>query len=260
MDQRAEPGSDPAQTGADERPAVVITGASRGIGHATAKVFLERGWRILTCSRDPVPPECKRDPNWTLHIPSDLAEPESVAHLIAETTRVLGEGPLHALVNNAGMSPKTPYKERLGCLNGDIEAWREVFELNFFAALKLARGFAAHLHRGHGAIVNVTSIAGHAVHPFAGSAYSISKAALSALTRELAHEFAALDVRVNAVAPGEILTDMIQPEYESLIPRIPMERMGAPSDVANAIYYLCSPDAGYVTGSELWVTGGQHLY
>src|SRR5512141_2161211 len=98
------------------------------------------------------------------------------------------------------------------------------------------------------------------VHPFAGSAYSISKPALSALTRELAHECAALDVRVNAVAPGEIETDMIQPEYDVLIPRIALERMGSPLDVAQAIFYLCSSDASYVTGSELWVTGGQHLY
>jgi NAD(P)-dependent dehydrogenase (short-subunit alcohol dehydrogenase family) len=126
--------------------------------------------------------------------------------------------------------------------------------------LELARGFAAALHRGKGAIVNVTSIAGHLIHPFAGSAYSISKAALSALTRELANEFAALDVRVNAVAPGEIETEMVQPEYEVLIPRIPLDRMGTPEDVARSIYYLCSEDASYVTGSELWVTGGQHLF
>lgn len=244
----------------DNRNTVIITGASRGIGHTTAKLFLARGWRILTCSRDDVPPECKRDPNWSLHIPTDLGDAASLGRFIAEANRVLGDGPLHALVNNAGMSPKTPYKERLGCLNGDLDAWREVFEVNFYSALRLARGFAAALHRGHGAIVNVTSIAGHAVHPFAGSAYSVSKAALSALTRELAHEFADLDIRVNAVAPGEIETDMIQPEYEALIPRIPMERMGAPEDVARAIYYLASEDAGYITGTELWVTGGQHLY
>jgi NAD(P)-dependent dehydrogenase (short-subunit alcohol dehydrogenase family) len=242
------------------RRMVIITGASRGIGHATAKAFLERGWRILTCSRDDAPPECKRDPNWTSHIPTDLADPASLARFIAEANGVLAGGPLHALVNNAGMSPKTPTKERLGCLNGDLDAWREVLEINFFAPLRLVRGFATALHRGKGAVVNVTSIAGHAVHPFAGSAYSISKAALSALTRELAHECAALDVRVNAVAPGEIETDMIQPEYEVLIPRIPLERMGTPRDVAGAIYFLCSEDAGYVTGSELWVTGGQHLY
>lgn len=243
-----------------ERKTVIITGASRGIGHSTARLFLDRGWQILTCSRDPAPPECKRDRNWTLHIPTDLADAESLDGFIRSANERLDGGPLHALVNNAGISPKTPYKERLGCLNGDISAWREVFEINFFAALTLARGFAAGLHRGRGAIVNLTSIAGHAVHPFAGSAYSISKAALSALTRELAHEFAALDVRVNAVAPGEIVTDMIQPEYESLIPRIPLERMGTPADVAAAIYYLCSDDANYVTGTELWVTGGQHLY
>ncbi len=76
----------------------------------------------------------------------------------------------------------------------------------------------------------------------------------------MAYEFAGLGVRVNAVAPGEIKTDMIQPEYEALIPRIPMERMGAPEDVARTIYYLCSEDSGYVTGSEIWVTGGQHLF
>ncbi|HYN37964.1 MAG TPA: SDR family oxidoreductase, partial [Rhodospirillales bacterium] len=104
------------------------------------------------------------------------------------------------------------------------------------------------------------SIAAHAVHPFAGSAYSTSKAALSALTRELAHECAALGIRVNAVAPGEIETDMIQPEYEVLIQRIPLERMGTPEDVARGIYFLCSDDASYVTGTELWITGGQHLY
>ena len=244
----------------DNRRTVIVTGASRGIGHATAKAFLDRGWRILTCSRDEAPPECKRDPNWTCHIPTDLGDAASIAAFIEHTDGALAGGPLHALVNNAGMSPKTPIKERLGCLNGDLDAWREVLEINFFAPLRLVRGFAAALHRGKGAVVNVTSIAGHMVHPFAGSAYAISKAALSALTRELAHECAALDVRVNAVAPGEIETDMIQPEYEVLIPRIPLERMGTPQDVANAIYYLCSEDAAYVTGSELWVTGGQHLY
>jgi NAD(P)-dependent dehydrogenase (short-subunit alcohol dehydrogenase family) len=244
----------------DTRKTVVITGASRGIGHTTARIFLEKGWQIITCSREDTPAECKRDPNWTRHIPTDLADAESLSAFIDQAKEALADAPLHGLVNNAGMSPKTPYKERLGCLNGDLDAWREVFEINFFAGLELARGFARSLHKGKGAIVNVTSIAGHSVHPFAGSAYSVSKAALSALTRELAHEFAALDVRVNAVAPGEIETEMIQPEYEMLIPRIPLERMGSPLDVANAIHYLCSDEAGYITGTELWVTGGQHLY
>ena len=246
--------------GKDDRKTVIVTGASRGIGHTTAMCFLDRGWSIITCSREDTPAECKRDPNWTLHIPTDLGDADSLANFIGKANETLGERPLHALVNNAGMSPKTPYKERLGCLNGDLDAWRKDFEITFFATLKLSRGFASALHRGKGAIVNVTSIAGHAIHPFAGSAYSISKAALSALTRELANEFAALDVRVNAVAPGEIETDMVQPEYAVLIPRIPLARMGTPADVASTIYYLCSDDAGYVPGTEIWVTGGQHLF
>ncbi|MGB0747729.1 MAG: SDR family NAD(P)-dependent oxidoreductase [Magnetospiraceae bacterium] len=243
-----------------QRKTVVITGASRGIGHATARLFLDRGWEIITCARADVPPECKRDPNWAHHIPTDLGDGDSLSHFVTEVNDFLKGRPLHALVNNAGVSPKTPYKERLGCLNGDIGAWRDVFELNFFAPLKLSRGFAAALHKGKGAVVNVTSIAGHFIHPFAGSAYSISKTALSGLTREMANEFAALEVRVNAVAPGEIQTEMIQPEYEMLIPRIPLDRMGLPKDVAGTIFFLCSEEANYITGTEIWVTGGQHLF
>ncbi len=148
-----------------DRKTVIITGASRGIGHATANLFLERGWNIITCSRGESPPECGRDPNWTCHIPTDLADADSLASFVEQAKEALGGKPLHALVNNAGISPKAPFKERLGCLNGDIDAWRAVFELNFFAGLKLARGFAAPLHKGKGAIVNITSIAGHKIHP-----------------------------------------------------------------------------------------------
>ena len=244
----------------EDKKTVVVTGASRGIGHQTARLFLERGWKIITCSREEAPAECGRDPNWTCHIATDLGNVESVAEFIEQANQFLGDNPLHALVNNAGMSPKTPYKERLGCLNGDLDAWKDVFELNFFAPLRLSRGFAGALHRGKGAIVNVTSIAGHMIHPFAGSAYSTSKTALSGLTREMANEFAELGVRVNAVAPGEIETEMIQPEYEALIPRIPLGHMGTSSDVAKSIFYLASNDSSYITGTEVWVTGGQHMF
>ena len=244
----------------DERKTVIITGASRGIGHYSARLFLERGWNIITCSRDDTPEACKREPKWTCHIPTDLGDDDSIQNFIDEANAALDGAPLHALVNNAGMSPKTPYKERLGVLNGDLDAWHEVFELNFFAPLKLSRGFAAALHKGKGAIVNVTSIAGHYIHPFAGSAYSISKTALSGLTREMANELAELDIRVNAVAPGEIETEMIGDEYEPLVNRIPMRRMGSAEEVAATVFQLCNPDFGYVTGTEIFVTGGQHLY
>jgi NAD(P)-dependent dehydrogenase (short-subunit alcohol dehydrogenase family) len=243
---------------------VILTGASRGIGHATVRRFSNEGWRIITCSRDAIPEACKADPNWTHHIPTDLTDKNSVAAFIEEANAALGKDPLNALVNNAAVSPKTSFKERLGVLNGDIDSWRQVFELNFFTPLSLSRGFAQALGRGAkgsgGAIVNITSIAGHAIHPFAGSAYSTSKAGLSALTREMAVEFAQLGVRVNAVAPGEIETEMIGPEYEPLITRIPMQRMGTPAEVAGAVYQLCNSDFSYVTGTEIFVTGGQHMY
>jgi NAD(P)-dependent dehydrogenase (short-subunit alcohol dehydrogenase family) len=243
-----------------ERKTLVLTGASRGIGHATVRFFSARGWRVVTCSRDEVPPECGRDPNWTHHIRADLGNPEEVERFIVAGNEILGTGPLHALVNNAGVSPKTPFKERLGCLNGPIQGWYDVFQLNFFAPLLLARGFAAALARAKGAVVNITSIAGHSIHPFAGSAYSTSKAALSALTREMAVEFAQLGVRVNAVAPGEIETAMLSPEYEMLIPRIPLHRLGTTEDVASTVYFLVEDGSAYVTGTEIFVTGGQHLY
>jgi NAD(P)-dependent dehydrogenase (short-subunit alcohol dehydrogenase family) len=242
-----------------EAKTMILTGASRGIGHATVQRFSQEGWRIITCAREDVPPECGRDPNWAHHIAADLADAKSLTSFVEQANQLLGDGPLAALVNNAAVSPKTAFKERLGVINGDLDGWRQVFELNLFAPLSLARGFAVALRKGKGSVINITSIAGHLIHPFAGSAYSVSKAALSALTREMAVEFAEIGVRVNAVAPGEIETAMIGEEYEALIPRIPMHRMGRPDEVASAVFRLCTEDFGYVTGTEIFVTGGQHL-
>ncbi len=244
---------------AKDMKTVVVTGASRGIGHVTVIRFVREGWRVISCSRDDIPFDRKVEDSPHRHIPTDLSDQADIAAFIEEANDIIGDGPVHALVNNAGVSPKTDFKERLGTLNGSIDHWRSVFDLNFFAPLVLARGLAAPLHRGKGAIVNVTSIVGHRVHPFAGSAYACSKAALSALTREMAVEFAHLDVRVNAVAPGEIETAMLSPEYEDLVPRIPFGKMGTPEDVAGTIFYLCGDDSRYVTGSEIMITGGQHL-
>ena len=142
---------------------VVLTGASRGIGHATVKRFSSEKRHIITCSREDTPEHCKRDPNWTHHFPTDLIEQKSVQDFVDQARDVVGAGAIHALVNNAAVSPKTEFKERLGCLNGALENWREVFELNLFTPLMLARGFAVALARGAksgdgAAIVNITSI------------------------------------------------------------------------------------------------------
>ena len=244
---------------ASEHPTVFITGASRGIGHATAKYFVDQGWRAITCSRDKVPPQCGRDDRH-MHITADLSQVENLEIAIDELSAILGDGPLDALVNNAGFSPKGPDGARLGCLDGDLAHWQEVFAINFFAPVFFSRTLARRLQEGPGSIVNITSIAGHRVHPFAGSAYSTSKAALLGLTRELAADLAPMGIRVNAVCPGEINTAILSPGTDQLVSRIPMRRLGSPAEVAAAIFYLCSPQASYVTGAEIPVNGGQDVY
>lgn len=242
-----------------ERKTVFITGASRGIGHATAKYFVDQGWRAITCSRDEVPAQCPRNERHA-HITSDLGRIDMLDFAIDRLDQLLGDAPLDALVNNAGFSPKSPEGKRLGCLEGDLALWQSVFNVNFFAPAYFSRVLADRLAAAGGAIVNVTSIAGHRVHPFAGSAYSTSKAALTALTRELAADLAGHGIRVNAVCPGEINTAILSPGTEAIVERIPMRRLGSPEEVAAAIHYLCSPQASYITGAEIPVNGGQDIY
>ncbi len=238
---------------------VFITGASRGIGHATAKYFVDHGWHAITCSRDTVPPQCERDDRHA-HITADLADLANLDFAIDRLQDILGDRSLDALVNNAGFSPKAGDGSRLGCLDGDLSIWQEVFAINFFAPVYFSRSLADRLKEAEGAIVNITSIAGHRVHPFAGSAYSTSKAALWGLTREMAADLAGLGIRVNAVCPGEINTAILSPGTDQLVSRIPLKRLGSPAEVAAVVFYLCGPEASYVTGAEIPVNGGQDVY
>jgi NAD(P)-dependent dehydrogenase (short-subunit alcohol dehydrogenase family) len=107
--------------------------------------------------------------------------------------------------------------------------------------------------------VNITSIAGSRVHPFAGSAYATSKAALAALMREMAADFGPYGIRVNAIAPGEIDTSILSPGTQELVKLIPLRRLGKPEEVADMIYFLCSDQSNYVSGAEIHVNGGQHV-
>lgn len=242
-------------------PTLVLTGASRGIGHATVKLFAQSGWRIITCSRRPFERDrCPWDAGPDDHVEVDLGDREAVPRAIADIKARLRGGPLHALVNNAGISPKAPDGSRLGSLTTPPDTWMTVFHVNFLAPILLARGLFDELKTGVGAVVNVTSIVGSRVHPFAGTAYATSKAALACLTREMAHDFAPHGIRVNAIAPGEIKTAILSPETEQrLAPSIPMQRIGTPEEVAQVIFFLCSPAASYVTGEEIQINGGQHL-
>lgn len=237
---------------------LLLTGASRGIGHATVKRFSAAGWRVLTCSRHAFDPRCPWPGGEENHIQIDLADPHKTIEALEVIRGKLG-GRLEALVNNAGISPKGEDGARLDTLNTDLRIWGQVFHVNFFAPVVLARGLKDELTAAQGAVVNVTSIAGSRVHPFAGAAYSTSKAALAALTREMAHDFGPLGVRVNSIAPGEIETSILSPGTEKIVETLPLRRLGQTMEVADVIYFLCSEGSSYVTGTEIEVNGGQHV-
>lgn len=244
------------------RRVLLLTGASRGIGHATVKRFSAAGWRVITVSRQPFPEQCPWEMGPEDHIQLDLTDPAATEVAVKEIQARLApdNGLLHALVNNAAISPKGPGGSRLGSLEMDLEGWLRVFRVNFFAPVLLARGLVEPLQRAKGSVVNVTSIAGSRVHPFAGVAYSTSKAALAGLTREMASDFAPLGIRVNAISPGEIDTSILSPGTEKIVQeQIPMRRLGRPEEVAQAIYFLCTEASSYVNGAELHINGGQHV-
>ena len=243
------------------RRIMLLTGASRGIGHATVKRFSAAGWRVITCSRHAFPENCPWEMGPEDHLQVDLADAADTRRAIDEVKGRLAVegGVLHALVNNAGISPKAEGGARLSALGTAYEDWLHVFHVNFFASIMLARGLVDELTRAKGSIVNVTSIAGSRVHPFAGAAYSTSKAALAALTREMATDFGPLGVRVNAISPGEIDTSILSPGTEKIVEQIPMRRLGTPDEVAKAIYFLCTEASSYVNGAELHINGGQHV-
>lgn len=241
-----------------EQKVMVLTGASRGIGHATVKRFSAEGWRVLTCSRQAFDPRCPWPGGEENHIQIDLASPDATIAAIATIKEKIG-GKLHALVNNAGISPKGPGGARLNTLETDLRTWGHVFHVNFFASIVLARGLKDELAAAKGSVVNVTSIAGVRVHPFAGAAYATSKAALAALTREMAHDFGPMGVRVNAIAPGEIETSILSPGTDKIVEKLPMQRLGQPKEVADVIWFLCSDQSTYISGAEIEVNGAQHV-
>ena len=242
-----------------DQKTLILTGASRGIGHATVKRFSSAGWRVITCSRHAFPEDCPWEAGPEDHMQIDLSDFQALPDSINILRSKLAQDGLNALVNNAAISPKEPSGNRLDSISTEMDDWRHVFRVNFFAPIMLARGLFKELKRSNGAIVNVTSIAGVRVHPFAGTAYATSKAALASLTREMAADFGPHGIRVNAIAPGEIKTSILSPSTEEqLIPEIPMRRLGTPEEVAKTIYFLCSDQSSYVNGAEIHINGGQH--
>lgn len=241
-------------------PYMLLTGASRGIGHATVKLFMDHGWRILTVSRQPFSEECRWPSARESHIQADLSDLASLDELVQTVRSRLPDGKLAALVNNAGISPKAQDGGRLGVTETDAATWTKVLNVNLVSTALLARALLPELQAARGSIVNVTSIAGSRVHPFAGVAYAASKAGLAALTRELAHEFGPQGVRANAIAPGEIATSILSPGTDELVEAaVPLGRLGTTEEVARTIYFLCTEQSSYINGAEIHINGGQHV-
>ena len=237
---------------------LLLTGASRGIGHATVKVFQAAGWRVLTVSRTAFDSRCPWHAGATDHIQGDLADPDARDEMVERVREALGGAGLNAIVNNAGISPKGEGGARLGIADSSDEVWRQVMNVNLLGPASLMRDLLPELSAAKGTVVNVGSIVGSRVHPFAGVAYACSKAALGALTREAAAELGPRGVRVNMVTPGEIETEILSPGTEEMAEIIPLRRLGKPDEVARVVLFLCSEQASYVNGASIDVNGGQH--
>lgn len=245
-----------------ESKVVLLSGASRGIGHASVKRFSSAGWRALTCSRHAFPQDGSWEGGAAYHIQVVLSDLRTIKTAIEKIQAQLIAlvGRLNALVNNAARSPKGHGWGRLGTLDTFLEIWQSVFNVNFFATIMLARGLISCLEKSQGSVVNVTSIAGRHVNPFSGSAYATSKAALAALIREMAADFGKRGIRVNAISPGEIDTSILSPGAEKIVEeQILIGRLGQPEEVAKVIYFLCTSPLSYVSDAIIHINGGQHV-
>jgi NAD(P)-dependent dehydrogenase (short-subunit alcohol dehydrogenase family) len=240
-----------------QQKVALVTGAARGIGLATAKRFIADGWRValLDILGEPLAKSVAAlaRPDATLALSCDVSDASAVAAACAEIERRFER--LDALINNAGVAVFEPLMET-------SEAdWSRVLAVNLTgpflctkAAVPLMR------HHGGGAIVNITSISGLRASTLR-SAYGTSKAGLAHLTKQLAVELAELGIRVNGVAPGPVDTAMAKAVHSAEIradyhDAIPLNRYGLEEELAEAVYFLCSERASYITGQILAVDGG----
>lgn len=239
------------------RKVALVTGAARGIGLAVAKRFLADDWRVVLLDIEDDLLEksvaALAEPDVTMAVTCDVSDANAVTTAFAAIERRFGR--LDALVNNAGIAVFTPLMET-------SEAdWNRVIKVNLTGPFLCSKA-AVPLMREHGggAIVNITSISGLRASTLR-SAYGTSKAGLAHLTKQFAVELASLGIRVNGVAPGPVDTAMAKAVHSAEIradyhDAIPLNRYGLEEELAEAVFFLCSDRASYITGQILAVDGG----
>ncbi len=235
----------------------LVTGASGGIGGAIAQGLARQGAEVaLSGTRvDALEAAAKEIPGKTHIVPCDLGDAEQVGKLIENAGKAMGQ--VDILVNNAGLT-----RDMLAMRISDA-MWQKVIDVNLTAAFKLSREVLKEmLRRRWGRIVNITSIVG--VTGNAGQAnYAASKAGLIAMSKSMAAEVAQRNITINCVAPGFIktpMTDALNDQQKTmLLQRIPAGRLGTPADCANAVVFLASEEAGYITGQTIHVNGGMAM-
>ncbi|MDP6692357.1 MAG: SDR family oxidoreductase [Alphaproteobacteria bacterium] len=235
----------------------VVTGAARGIGRATAERFLEDGWRValLDIDGDTLSQTATALGNAgeITAVTCDVAEPEQVRDAIDSFVEHFGR--IDALVNNAGTAVFKPLLET------GFEEWRRVLDVNLSGPFLCSQACAPVMIRnGGGSIVNITSISGLRASTLR-VAYGTSKAGLMHLTKQQAAELGEVGIRVNAVSPGPVDTAMAKAVHSPAIradyhDAIPLNRYGLEREIADAILFLCSDRASYITGQILAVDGG----
>ena len=234
----------------------LITGAARGIGRATVSAFLNEGWSVALLDIDSETLDGTMEQlgaqDRTLAIHADVSNPQQVTAAVEAVGKRFGR--LDALVNNAGIAVFKPM------LEVTLEDWNRVLAVNLTGPFLMTHACASLLSEAKGAIVNITSISALRASTLR-IAYGTSKAALAHLTRQQAIELAEIGIRVNAVAPGPVETAMAKAVHTPAIradyrDTIPLGRYGLEEELADAIFFLCSDRATYITGQMLAVDGG----
>jgi meso-butanediol dehydrogenase / (S,S)-butanediol dehydrogenase / diacetyl reductase len=231
----------------------VVTGAARGIGLATTKLFLENNWQVAMIDRDEAElQKASAELKGTLPICCDVSVPDSITDMVSKVLKAFGR--IDALINNAGVANFKPLEET------DFECWRTIMATNLDGVFLCTQAAIPALKESKGAVVNIASISAVRASTLR-VAYGTSKAAVVHLTKQLAVELGDYGVRVNCVSPGPVKTKLAEAVHSPEIIKayydgIPLNRSATEQDIAETIFFLCSEKASFITGQMIAVDGG----